>query len=157
MKAALPLDIDCNSIDTSMPLIEDGVYDLMFKKVEKKQTTSGEDMLSLDIVTTGPTKSRDQKDLGPGVHVFDNCMFEPLGGSDWDMVTKNIASITQSAGLDTTRNAFINGRYIELQGRTFKARIGYAAAGISKKTGKEYKEKNTVSLYIPADGFGVKQ
>jgi hypothetical protein len=145
---APPLDQDLNSIDTSMPLLEDGVYDLQINKVEKGQSASKVDMLKLDYMTTAPAKSRKQDNLGAGIHVFDQCMLAPSGKSDWNMVLRNVASITQAAGLPGTFGDFTNGDYVGLQGRTIRVKIGFEPEG-TDKNGKSFKAKNIIVLYMP--------
>jgi hypothetical protein len=144
---APPLDQDLNSIDTSIPLLEDGIYDLQIAKVEKTKSKAGGDMLKLDYITTGPAKSRSGDQLGLGIHVFDQCMMAPAGKSDWNMVVRNIAAITQGAALTGTVGEFLNGGYVGLQGRAIRVKIGYEPEG-TDKNGKSFKAKNVISLYI---------
>lgn len=144
---APPLDMDLNSIDTSIPLLEDGIYDLQVAKVEKAKSKSGGDMLKLDYVTTAPAMSRSKDQLGAGIHVFDQCMLAPSGKSDWGMVVRNIAAITQSTQLTGTVGDFLNGGYVGLQGRALRVKIGFEPEGVDKN-GKSFKAKNVISLYI---------
>lgn len=146
--ASLPLDLDLNSVDTSMPLLEKGIYDVSVAKVEMKKTSKGGDMLHFDFVTTAPSKSMKGEDLGPNIHVFDNCNLTPTGKATPEMVVRNIASIAQAAGFVGTLQEFLNGGYMTLQGRTLRVRVGYEPAGVQAATGKSFREKNTIEMYI---------
>jgi len=145
---APPLDIDLNSVDTSMPLIADGqLVDFTLVKVEKVKTKAGGDMLSIQHKSITPTKAADGKDLFPGVLVFGNLNLAPSGKGTWDMVVRNIAAITQAAGITGTLAEFLNGGWQQLQGKTVRGKVHYVPEG-PDKTGVVRKAKNEISLYI---------
>lgn len=144
-----PLDLDLNSVDTSMPLINGGeIVDFIVAKVEKKKTADGKaDFLALDLKSTSVAKGLKGDDLQPGVHVYDNVMLAPTGKATWDMVVKNIASVTQGAGIATNLNDFLNGGFSSLQGASVRAKVGYTPEGPDKK-GVHRRAKNEIALYI---------
>ena len=144
-----PLDLDLNSVDTSMPLINNGeIVDFVIVKVEKKPTKDGKaSMLSIDHKSTSVAKGLKNEDLQPGVHVFNNIMLAPTGKATWDMVVKNIAALTQAAGIATNLNDFLNGGYSALQGGAVRAKVGYTPEG-PDKTGTMRRAKNEIAIYI---------
>jgi hypothetical protein len=148
---APPLDLDLNSVDTSMPLINNGeIVEFELVKIEKKPTKDGKaNYLAIDHKSTTPTKGIKGEDLQPGVHVFNNIMLAPTGKGTWDMVTKNIAAITQAAGVPQKLGEFLDGGYSALQGARVKAKIAFIAEG-PDKTGVVRRAKNEVSVYIKA-------
>jgi hypothetical protein len=150
--SAPPLDLDLNTVDTSMPLIAEGsVADFRFVKVEKRNTaTPGVTMLSLDAVTASPTKAQDGNDLGEGIHVFHNLVLSPSGKANWDMVIRNIASVTQSCGVSCTYAELCDNAPALLQGKTFRARVGISPAGVDRKTGKSFRAKNELTVFMKA-------
>jgi hypothetical protein len=143
------LDIDLNTVDTSMPLIGQGeTVDFVLFKVEQKETEKKDGLfLSIQHKSTSPAKSVKNETLNPGVFVFGNLMLNPTGKGTWDMVNRNIAELTQGVGLSCTLNEFINGAWQQLQGRLVKAKVNYIPEGPDKK-GVHRKAKNEIALYL---------
>lgn len=147
---APPLDTDLGSVDTSMPLVENGVYELRVDKVEIKETSRKDGrFISLDMVTTAPSKGRKGEDLGPGVHIFDNVMCNPTGKGTWDMVKRNLGALVQAGAVQGATIGNIDSWVPQLTGRVLKVRVGYEPAGVDRN-GKAFREKNTAELYIKA-------
>lgn len=154
---APPLDIDLNTVDTSMPLIADGsIADLQIKKVELKNTsTPGVQMLAIDFATTSPTKAQDGADLGAGIHVFHNLVLVPSGKGTWDMVARNVGALVQNAGVQVPGSSFaeqlqnLTANYVALlQGAQVRAKLKVQPEGVDKKTGKSFRAKNEVSVFM---------
>lgn len=149
--SAPPLNLDLASVDTSLPLIADGIYDFRVEKAEIKETNAKDGKyINLDLVTVAPSKSVKGEDLGPGVHVFDSVMMNPTGKGTWEMVNRNLAMLVQAAAFPpgTARRDNIPEWAQQLTGRTLRISIGFVPAGISQKNGKPYRAKNEVVLYI---------
>jgi len=148
---AMPLDIDLNSVDTSMPLINNNeIVDLTVSKLEKKPTkTPGGQILSLEFKTATPCKSVKGEDLSPGVTVFHNINLVPTGKATADMVVRNIAQFTQAAGFSGTLADFINGGFATLQGKVVRAKVAYIPEG-PDKTGVLRRAKNEISVFMKA-------
>jgi hypothetical protein len=144
-----PLDLDLNSVDTSMPLIHDNeVVDFRIDKIEKKKTKDGKaDMLAITHKSLSPTRGVKDETLQPGVMVFNNVVLAPTGKATWDMVLRNIAALTQAAGCQMSLGDFINGGFMTLQGATVRAKVAYTAEG-PDKTGVVRRAKNEIGLYI---------
>lgn len=149
MITAPPLDLDLNTVDTSMPLIADNsIVDLQIAKVEKKPTkTPGVEMLNLDMITTTPSKAQDGADLGAGIHVFHNLLLHPSGKGTWEMVARNIAALTQAAGIQTTYGDIIANPIAVLQGQNVRAKLKVQPEGVDKN-GKSFRAKNEVSVFM---------
>ena len=146
--SAPPLDLDLNSIDTSMPLLAEGIYDLQVATVTQKTTAANLPMLSLDLVTTAPAQAQDGAQLGAGVHVFHNLNIQPSGKATWEMVLKNIAQVTQSVGIATTYGELVANPNM-LLGKVARCKVVCVPAGVSK-TGKAFKAKNEISTFMKA-------
>ena len=142
---APPLDLDLNSIDTSMPLLAPGIYDLQFAKVEPKTTKSGAAMFSLDLVTMEPAQSQDGGQLGAGIHVFSNMNLAPSGKATWEIVLRNIAQVIQSAGLKATYGELVANPSL-LQGKTARVKVKCVPAG--ERDGKSYRAKNEIETWM---------
>ncbi len=145
---APPLDLDLSSIDVSMPLLAAGIYDLQFAKVEPKTTKAGAAMLSLDLVTTSPAQSQDGAQLGAGIHVFSNINLAPSGKATWEIVVKNIAAVTQAAGLVTNYGDFAANAPAMLTGKIARCKVDVTPA--VSKDGKTYKAKNEIEVWMKA-------
>lgn len=146
---APPLDLDLSSIDTSLPLLAAGIYDLQIAKVEPKTTKSNSPMLALDLVTTGPAESQEGTQLGAGIHVFSNLNLAPSGKATWEIVLRNIAAVTQAAGIQTNYGEFAANAAGLLQGKTVRCRVGITPAG-TDKNGKSFRAKNEIEVWMKA-------
>jgi len=144
-----PLDTDLATVDISMPLLADGVYDFNIAKAELKTTAAGGEMIHLDLVSIEPAPSRTGQPLGAGVHVFTNVNTKVSGKATWDMIKQNLGALVQAAqfppGVASLTN--IPAWTPQLVGRIVRCKIGYRPAGVSAKNGKNYKEQNEV-LYF---------
>lgn len=154
---APPLDLDLNTVDTSMPLIAEGsIVDMQIAKVELKPTsTPGNNMLNIDFKTTTPSKAVDGADLGAGVHIFHNINLAPSGKATWEMVGKNIAQLTQAAQIQIPGTGFteqlgnLSTNYVAiLQGQNVRAKLKVTPAGVNPKNGKSFNAKNEVSVFM---------
>lgn len=146
---APPLDIDLASVDTSMPLLVETIYDLRIDTAEIKKTNDGKgEIVNLVLVTTAPATSKVGEPLNPGVKVFDRAMTTPVGKATWAMVTQNLGAITQAAKLPpgVARLNNIPEWVPQLVGRTVRCKVGYEPEG--SKNGKSYKAKNTIAAYL---------
>jgi hypothetical protein len=145
---APPLDLDLNSIDTSMPLLADGIYDLLVAGVTQKATAAGQPMLNLDLVTTAPAQAQDGAQLGAGIHVFHNLNLQPSGKSTWEIVMRNVAEVVQGLGIHCTYGELVANPQL-LMGKTARTKVVAVPAGVSK-TGKAFKAKNEISNWMKA-------
>ena len=159
-QTAAPLDMDLGAIDTSMPLIKDGEYcDFRIDKVEVKTTAKGGEMIHLEFSTLNPTKDMQDHPLGAGVKVFDNVNCKAAPGSKpqaAEMAKKNTASLVQALGFTgyqqfgataSAQLAAVRQWAPQIQGLTFRARVGYEGPGTSP-SGKSFREKNVITLYV---------
>jgi hypothetical protein len=145
---ALPLDLDLNSVDTSFPLIENGaIVDFNIEKIEAKNTAVGTPMLAFIFKSTSPAKSVQGEVLNAGVTVFHNLNLAATGKATPMMVTQNIAQLTQAVGYTGKLGEFINGGYMSMQGRSFRAKVAYIPEGPDKK-GIMRRAKNEIALFI---------
>lgn len=144
-----PLNEDLMSLDTSMPLVDPGIYDLKVEKVEIKLTEKDSaPMLKLELSTTAPAKGTKGETLAAGVRVFDNIMLQPTGKATADMVARRVAMLLQAAvipGLGSVPAVKANPNL--LQGAVLRCKVGYERAGTSN-TGKSFPEKNVIDLYV---------
>lgn len=152
---APPLDLDLATVDTSMPLLANGIYDLIIEKAEVKKTNDQRgEYISLDMKTNAPALSQKGDNLGAGIHVFDNINLVPTGKATWDMVARNLGAFTQALGFAPGQAKIVGGRVNSgdwvpsLPGRTIRAKIGFAPEGTNPSTGKSFRAKNTVEMYL---------
>lgn len=162
-QSAPPLDGDLGSVNTERPLLQDGYYDLRIAKAELKPTKAGGQMISLEYETLAPAKTMDQRDVGPGIKVFDNLNIAPTGKATWQMVIENVAVVAKAVGFVKEKgwNWAQYGANTEAQvknaqawipqllGRTFRAKVGNEPAG-TDKNGKAFRAKNKIVTYVPA-------
>lgn len=142
-----PLDMDLSTIDLSLPLIADGIYDVRVEKAEMKQTSAGHPMIALELVTTAPATSIKGEPLNAGVRIFDNINTVATGKATMEMVQRNVAGLVQAAKLTGATMPTIPQWAPQLVGRILRVKVGYQPEGISK-TGKPFKAKNVIAAYL---------
>lgn len=143
-----PLDVDLATVDISMPLLADGIYDLRIVKAEIKPTAGGGRMIHLDHVTTDPAMGRTGAPLGAGVHLFNNVNVVPSGKATWEMVAKSVGGLVQAAEFPAgvARLDNVEQWTPMLVGKIVRAKVVYKPAGVSKN-GKAFKEANEIQYY----------
>ena len=144
---APPLDLDLNSVKTDMPLLAPGIYDLQITVVTPKQSKAGSPMLAVELRTTAPAQAQDGSQLGAGIPVFENLNLAPSGKGTWDMVLRNVASVTQACGLNTSWGEFTANAAALLQGQTVRVKLDIEPAG-TDKTGKSFRAKNVIAVWM---------
>ena len=139
------LDEDMSSVDTSIPLIKEGIYTLELTKVEEVDTTDklGKN-LKCKFTLIADAESTDGQIVNKGFPVFHQTLITPKGGMTLDMVKRNLALILQPMGLKTLRDLLA----CEGQGRTVLAKVGIERATKNKETGKEYPAKNVIKAFL---------
>ncbi|MDE2097263.1 MAG: hypothetical protein KGL39_08480 [Patescibacteria group bacterium] len=156
-QVAPPLDVDLNTIDTTLPLLEGGgkIYELVCAMVTPGLTKAGAPILKLQLNTTEPSRSQDGRDLGPGIPVFENLNLAPSGKATWDMVARNIGAVVQGFGVQVQGTNFpeqlaylTNNSQAILQGQICRCKVGIEPAGIDKN-GKSFKAKNVIEVWLP--------
>lgn len=147
MTQAPPLDMDLNSIKTDFPLLAPGIYDLQIAKVEAKTSKANSPMLHLELRTTAAGVAQDGTQLGPGTVIFDNLNLAPSGKSTWEIVLRNVASVTQACGIATTWGDFQGNAVALLTGKIPRCKVGIEPAG-TDKNGKSFKAKNVVEVWM---------
>ena len=110
------IDVDLTSVETSMPVLQAGLYDLRIASLTKEENKDKTgDNLKVKFLTVDPAVSTQGKDLAPGVPLF---VYYPLqkkeGGkeSNFDWKT-NLASL-QEAALGEKRVQFATAELIGL-------------------------------------------
>lgn len=149
---APPLDCDLATVDISMPLLADGIYDFNIAKAELKPTSSpGGWMVHLDLVTTQPATARTGAPLGAGVHVFNNVNVVPTGKATWDMIKQNVGGLVQAAQFPAGVARLDNVAQWTpmLVGKVVRAKVVFKPAGVSK-SGKSFKEANEIAYFTKA-------
>lgn len=143
-----PLDLDLATVDISVPLIADGIYEVRIVKAEVKPTAKGGRMIHIDHVTTAPAQSRTGTVLGAGVHLFNNVNVVPTGKATWEMIAKSVGSLVQGAEFPpgVARLDNVDQWAPTLVGKTVWAKVVYKPAGVSPQ-GKSFKEANEIAYY----------
>jgi len=163
----IPLvDLNLNEMDTSLPLIPNGIYDLVVAKSEVIDPTTADEVPSwkLELKTTQPTTSLPNskgqiEQLPPGHPVYTQTQLEPTGKATLKMCAGNVAQIIQSmrppvsvppfSGGAKEFSAFVKSWHNMTMGHMVRCRVEAQPAGVSKK-GKSYKAGNRVVEFARA-------
>jgi hypothetical protein len=157
---ANPLNMSLNDMDTSIPLLDKGDYDLRITKVELTKTAGKNGatpvaMLKGEAVNVDPglTPKGDVIPAGQG-KLFFNVVLAPTGKLDWGMVGRGVAEIVQSTKLDlspygSTGIDQINAAatwHKQLEGRVGRAKVAYVPEG-PDKGGVVRRAKNEITYW----------
>ncbi len=157
---ANPLSMSLNDMDTSIPLLDKGTYDLRITKVELA-TTSGKGgnaavpMLKGEAVNvdSGTTPKGDV--IPPGqAKLFFNVVLAPTGKLDWGMVGRSVAEIVQATKMDLSSYGSTGLQQIQaaptwhkmLEGRVGRAQVAYVPEGPDKQ-GVVRRAKNEIAYW----------
>ena len=150
---APPLDEDLSKVDTSFPLLADGIYQFKIDEAKVQPTKDGKGkFIHLKLSTTMPAISVKGENLVAGINVFDNRNLVPTGKATWDMIKRGVGEFIQAieGGVSGATLSGMEQLVPTLQGRTLKAKVGYAPERIDKATGRQFKANNEILLYIKA-------
>ena len=141
------LDVDLGSVDTSMPLLAPGIYELKVEKAELANTKDGQGrMLNLELSTTAPAQSNTGDDIGAGVRVFHGVLFTPKGKMTADMVKRSMGEVVQSAAM-SVKLGEIDQWHKQLEGKVLKTRV-VVEPERSGPNGETYRARNSVKAFL---------
>jgi hypothetical protein len=90
------LDVDLSSVDTSFPLLAEGMYDLEVKAMEQKKTKDEQgDMIVATFVTTREGRSTKGAPINPGFPIFYRLNLTPKGEMTEAMILRNLAKFRE--------------------------------------------------------------
>lgn len=149
------LDMDLSTVDISLPLITEGIYDLVVKESEilKNDDPTKPDSWKLTLATTQPAttipNAKGQVEtLDPGHPLYTQTQLAPTGKATMKMVVQNIGAIVQSIRpqLSGVTLPTLPNWHKQVEGRQVRARVIVQAAGT--RNGKSYKASNRIDEFI---------
>lgn len=145
-----PMDTDLATVDTSMPLLADGTYDMKVEKAEIKPTSKGGSMIHLELSTTQPATGRTGQTLNAGVRVFTNVNTVPSGKATWDQVKQSLGQLVQAAAFPPGVAKLDNVPVWTpmLIGKVLPTKVIFRPARVDGASGKQYKESNEVAYFL---------
>lgn len=92
------LSTDLNTIETTLPIVTPGIYELRITKSEIINLNESTKVPSwkLTMETTAPTSTVDGKPVDPGHPIFSQTQLAPTGKATQKMVVQNVAQIVQA-------------------------------------------------------------
>ena len=135
---------DLSTLDTSMPLLKEGIYDLLVAKVEVKTNTNGISNLRLAFRTTQDGFSTTEEPLHKGFPINHSICLTQTGGLTSDMIRRSCASLVQAAG----KTNFLP--VSQFEGEIIRCKVRIQPERVDKKTGLEYPASNSISSFVKA-------
>src|SRR2546421_9854692 len=150
------LDLVLASVDTSFPVLQPGLYELVVKEASVEKTAAGDgEMLVVQLATTQPSRDVKGNTLNPGTVLFHRVGLKPTDKYDHLAIVKNVARVTQamkpqvSMKADSIFNGF-NSACKAFVGRLLTAKIETMPAGVDKKSGRSLPPTNAISQFEKA-------
>lgn len=136
------LDDDLSSVDTSRPLLAEGIYNLRVAELSIKESEgTGNKYINARYELDQDAQSVAGEAISPGFSVFDIIVVSETEKMDADSIRKRLALLQEAwLGKKTDRFAPLE-QYV---GASFQAVIG-----IETDKGGKYDDKNRVKKYIP--------
>ena len=126
------LDLDLNTLETSLPVIKPGIYELVIKNAEIIQpTVAGKaPALKLTMESTTPLESVPDAEgkvtqVEVGHPFFAQTQLAPTGKASWKMVAQNIAQVTQALRprIEGKLSLPVDPWFKQLEGRTVRVKV----------------------------------
>lgn len=151
------LDMDLNTVETTLPMVQAGIYDLVVKESEVIEPTDAQSppVWKLTLATTTPlqsvpTNGRPPETIDPGHPLFTQTQLAPTGKATVKMVGQNVAQIIQSVKppLPGVKLHEIRQWHKQLEGRMVRCDVICQPAGVNPKTGKAYRAGNRIEQFF---------
>lgn len=137
------LDRDLSQVNTSMPILRDGIYDVEVSRVELAETSDQQGkMLRLVFKTTAPSQAVSGDMINAGFPLYHNFLLTPKGGMTEEMIVRNLAAFAQSAGVATINPVD------QLRGRMVRVRVVVVPERKDRNTGRTYPPSNEIHTFL---------
>lgn len=142
---------DLSGVDTSLPLIVDGIYELEVKEVKQEPTKDGaKQNLNITLVTVGDASTTRRDVVHAGFPLYRTISLTPTEKYTADMVRRGLAEFAQALGVATVRPLEA------LVGKRLYAKVVIDPERTDKATGKRYDSRNSISRFLkPGEVSGV--
>lgn len=140
------LDEDLSGVDTSMPLVKEGIYELKVDEIEKipNKAEDGE-LLKFKFKTTSAMESVDGQPIAEGYTLFHQISITPTEKYTKDAIKRNVAAFVQAAG----------GTHLmpleQWKGKIVQAKVKVQGERTNKETGESYPPRNEIKSFVKPD------
>lgn len=139
------LDEDLSSIDTSFPIVKEGIYDLELMTVEEVSTKDQQgSMVKIKFALTEDAQGVSGDVVNKGYPIFHQIVVTPKGGLTMEMVKKSLASVLQPMGMKSLRDLLTAGK----QGKIVRVKLVVQPERKDKETGKTYPARNEIKTFL---------
>lgn len=154
------LDLDLNSVDTSLPLLQPGVYKLQIVDSIVEPNSAGDGHIwRLRLETTEPATGMRDEQLPARFPIFTVLSLTPKGNATQEMIARNVASVVQALTPPLEERvpvrAIFDGSWPEVArkfvGRYVEARVGVQPERTDERTGRRFAAQNTIDRFIKAE------
>jgi hypothetical protein len=132
-------DVDLNKVETGIPILKPGDYDVKVVSMDPVPIKSGKDgdeMLRIKMTLEDHATSRDGEDIHPGFPIFARASLRPT--EKYDPVRRHLAPLM---------DCFLGHRKSEFETEDFIGKVGRVRLIV--RSDDTYGESNEVKAYIP--------
>jgi hypothetical protein len=133
---------DLSGIDTNIPVLREGLYDLAIVKVTRDPSKDGtKENLNIQLKTTETASSTAGQIVQAGWSIFDCISISPTERYTIDQIKRNVAAFVQASGCRTVEPVD------QFTGKIVRAKVAAVPERKDPKTGQVYPPRNEVKAY----------
>lgn len=137
------LNEDLSGVDTTLPLIVEGIYDLAVFKLSKDPSKDGtKENLNIVLHTTETANTTTRDTVQKGFPLFHVISLTPTEKYTVEQIKRKLAEFTQAVGVPS-----INPME-SIVGRVVRTKVIVEPERTNKETGQTYDARNSVKMFL---------
>lgn len=141
-----PIDLlneDLSGVDTSLPIIIEGMYDLEVFSIAKEPSKDGaKENINLVLHTTETASTTTRDVVQKGFPIFHTISITPTEKYSVEQIKRKLAELTQAVGVRSINPLEA------IKGRIVRTKIVIEPERTDKATGRTYEPRNAVRLFM---------
>ena len=134
---------DLSGVDTSLPMIVEGIYDLKVFAIKQEPSKDGaKENIAIVLHTTEVANTTTRDTVQPGFPVFHNISLTPTEKYSVEQIKRKTAEFVQAAGVRSIKP------FENLLGKLVRTKVIVEPERTDPKTGKFYDARNSVKLFM---------
>jgi hypothetical protein len=129
-------DVDLNKVETGIPILRPGDYDVRVASMEVVPTKAGDEQLKIKLTLEEDTQSQHGEHVGPGFPIFARAALKVT--EKYDPVKRHLVPLM---------DCFLGRRTTEFETEDFIGQVGRIRLMV--RNDDQYGESNEVRAYLP--------